>query len=394
MASDILSILVPSVVTKIVSTIRTPGNVLSRHFGFEIGGKNVFKFNGRTYTYDIYNNVRSIAAGRLPGAPSGSTSMNPIGNVQLTLTRSAEKVEMDYNTLNQIRSIGENAGSRDVMGLRYITRQAKTLAQRQNNLREFMTAGILFNGGSYGFYLNGQDLVPTFDTPATGGTPYILVQHQIPSNQILQGGSFAPGLTMGGPTAIIDGPWSNPTTDIPTHLMKISDRFQANVGQPLASVFVDTISTNYILQNDRIRQLAGTSNTPFASYENTGVKNPDGTDSGLYRFRLKGIPWVEFHTYGGVLSLVTGSGSATPTNTKLLPDGYATFMIEFDPNFFQCVEGSEIVKDNDLAPPKEVEGHYAWMMEKADPARFELHNLQNVGFELNIPSAIAMARIR
>jgi hypothetical protein len=390
MASDALSILTPSVVTKIVSRVRTPGNVLSRFFGFEIGGSNVQKVPGRTYTYDLFDNVRSVARGRAPGVPAGSVAANPIGNVQLTLARSAEKLALDYELVNQIRSLGQDAGTRDRMGARYIERQSKVLRMRQDNLREFVTAGAIFNGGKYGFYLNGDDLLPTFDTSGT----YISVDHQIPAGNILRGGAFAAGLQMGTGANIIDASWATASTDIPLHLEKISDAFMAQVGQPLSIIFVDNQTKLYILQNDKVRQLAGTSNQPFADYTKLETKNPDGTDAGVYRFTIKGAPQYTFFSYGGQLDLVTGAATNAPTATKLLQDSYATFMIEPDSSWFQMVEGSEIVKDNDLAPPVEREGFYSWILEKADPARFELHTLQNLGLELNVPKGVALARVR
>lgn len=221
MASDVLSLLTPSVVTKIVSRIRTPGNVLSRYFGFEIGGKNVYQIQGDTYTYDLYDNVRDVARGRLRHSPAGTISANPIGRVQLTLARSAEKLPLDYNTVANIRTLGENAGEIDRRGVRYIDKQAGTLRQRSENYREFITAGALFRGGVYGFYLVGDDLLPTFDQSGT----YISVDHQIPNSNKLTGVSFAAGLQMETGANIIDATWATAGTDIPLHLEKISAAF-------------------------------------------------------------------------------------------------------------------------------------------------------------------------
>lgn len=389
MAADVLSVLTPSVVTKIVSRIRTPGSILSRFFGFEIGGKNVDQVWGRTYSYDLYDHVRKVARGRLPGAPAGSTSANPIGNVQLTLARSAEKVPMLYEKVNQIRQIGENAGTQDRMGLKYIDRQAMTLRQRSENFREFVTVGAILRGGSYGYYLSGDDLVPTWDTTGT----YINVDHQIPAANKLTGTAFAAGLQMGTGANIVDASWAVSSTDIPLQLEKVSIGFMGQVGQPLKYIFLDPITKMHVLQNDKVRQLAGTSSTPFATYEKMPVKNPDGTDSSFDTFTLKGAPNYVFFSYAGQLEVASGNGT-TLVDTKCLPDAFCTFMIDPDKSWFQMVEGSEIVKDNDLAPGVERSGHYSWIMEKADPARFELHNIQNIGIELNIPKAIAFARVR
>lgn len=389
MPSDVLSILTPSVVTKIVSRIKTPGSVFSRFFGFNIGGPNVEQIWGRTYTYDLYDNVRSVARGRLPGSPAGTTSANPIGNVQVTLARSAEKLPLTYEKVNQIRTIGENAGSKDRMGRQYIDRQAMTMKQRAENFREFIVCGALFNGGVYGFYQSGDDLVPTLDRSGT----YISVDHKIPSSNILTGGSFAAGLQMGTGANIITASWATSSTDIPLALEGINIGFMAQVGAPLRYIFVDPNTKMFILQNDKVRQLAGTSNTPFASYEKMPLKNPDGTDSSLETFTLKGCPNYTFISSAHRLDVASGNGT-TVASTPMLQDSYATFMIEPDKTWFQMIEGSEIVKDNDLAPPTERSGFYAWMMEKADPARFEIHTLQNVGLEINTPKGLAWARVR
>lgn len=389
MASDVLSLLTPSVVTKIVSRIRTPGNVISRFFGFEIGGANVEQVEGGTYSYDLYDNTRDVARGRAPGAPAGTTSANPIGNVQLTLAKSAEKIPLTYDKVSNIRTLGANAGTKDRMGRKYIERQGMTLKQRSENFREFITCGAVMQGGVYGFYLNGDDWVPTFDRTGT----YISVNHQIPASNLLVGANFAAGLQMGTGANIIDAAWSNAATDIPAHLENVSIGFMGQVGQPLKFVFCDPITKLFILQNDKVRQLAGTASSPFATYEKMALKNPDGTDSSLEMFTLKGCPNYVFICYAGQLRVASGSATNI-VSTPVLPVGYCTFMIEPDKSWFQLVEGSEIIKDNDLAPAVERQGHYAWIMEKADPARFEMHNTQRVGMEINVPKGLAFARVR
>lgn len=389
MPAPIMSILTPSVVTKIVSTIRPPGSVLSKFFGFEIGGKNVMSVAGKTYTYDIYDHVRDVARGRIPGAASGAVALNPVGNVSITLAKSAEKIGLDYNTLLQIRTLGANAGTRDVMGRRYVENQLKTLRQRQDNFREFVTAGALCNGGVYGFFQSGDDLIPTLDTSGT----FISVDHRIPSTNKLVGGSFAAGLTLDSGGNLITAAWSNTSTDIVGQLLDIEAAFDGLVGSPLRKIITSNSVWKNVLANTSVRNAAGSSNTPFAQYENMGVKNPDGTDAGVFRVVLRGLPQFEWILVNSRVRLA--ESSATNLVTKpVMPADYCTFMIEPDGQWFQMVEGSEIVKDNDLAPAVEREGFYSWLMEKADPARFEAHALQSVGLEINVPKGIAFARVQ
>lgn len=382
----IQDILTASRVTKIVSRIRTPGNVLSRHFGMTIGGPSVTKVQGRTYTYDIYDNVRKCALGKIPGAPASAVTVNPVGNVPVVLARSAEKVAMDYEKLSLIRNIGENAGTQDRMGLRYIDKQATTLNQRQNNFREFLV-GSLFNGGASYFTVSGADIIPS--GYSSSGTLYGS-DLRLDSNYKLTGGSFAAGLPMDTGTNIITASWATASTDIPLHLMQISAGFQQGVGEPLSRVYCDHGTFLYVLQNDKVRQLAGTSQEPFAKHEMTSDAAEDGSKTGLITATIRGLPWLKWYVYDGGLTL----GTSQTTYTRLLPESYCTFMIEPDSQWFQMIEGSEVVLENDLASPQEVYGFHAWIMRKADPARFELHTLQNVGLELNIPKALAWARVR
>lgn len=386
--SAILSILTPSVVTKIVSTIRAPGSILSRHFGWNVGGGNVGTVQGKTYTYDIYDHVRDVARGRIPGSASGSISMNPVGNVSISLAKSAEKIMMDYNALLQIRTLGENAGSRDIAGKRYIERQAKTLRQRQDNFREFVAAGALSYGGTYGFWIVNDDLIPTFSTSAQ-----IQVDHRIPTANKLIGTAFAPGLVLDGSTNLIDASWAVSSTDIPRQLLAIDAGLQGQAGNPLKHIIVNNTVWSNVIANDKVRALAGTSNTPFAEYSKLAVKNPDGTDAGVFAATLKGLPQFEWLICNSKIKLATTSGT-TIAEQRVVQDDYATFMIENDNSWIQMIEGSEIVKDNDMAPPVEREGFYSWMLEKADPARFELHALQSVGMEINVPKGIAIARVQ
>jgi len=382
-----LDVLTPSRVRGIISRIKTPGSVMARHFGFDIDGKNTTDAppGARTYTYDIFDNTRTVARGRLPGAAANAIAKNPVSNNTVTLARNAEKVIMDYNILDSIRALGENAGQLDKRGAKYVEAQAKFMRQRMDNWREFVT-GSLFRGGVYYFVKDGEDLVPSY----TSSGSFFGVDLQIPSTNKLIGGSFAAGLQMGTGANIIDASWATASTDIPTHLLKISRAFQALVGAPLTDVYLDSVTWGYVLQNTLVRQLAGTSNSPYAKWDMENDKAPDGTLTGKMTGRIAGLSWITWHIYDGIIQT-----EVTPTNTQVLPDSYATFTIDKDAGgWLLGVEGSETIKDNDISPGVMRNGLYNWVMERADPARFEMHGIQNFGIELNTPSGIATARVR
>jgi hypothetical protein len=308
----------------------------------------------------------------------------------VTLARFAEKLPLDYNTIAAIRTLGENAGSVDRMGKRYVEKQAKELQRRQSNLREFLV-GSLFRGGVYYFFVNGDDLLPSY----TSTNAHVTVDLQVPATNKLIGGSFGAGLAMDGSNNVITATWATASNDIPYMIQGISAGFQQLVGEPLTHIFCGFKVWNNVLQNTAVRQLAGTSGSPFADFTMTNDKSEDGSLTGLQTGVIKGLPWVQWHVYDGGLTIPT---SATASAfTKIIPDDYILACIEPDTSstgWVRMIEGGEVVKVNDLAPAQEQYGFFAWMMEKADPARFELHTLQNVALELNIPKAVVIARVQ
>lgn len=394
--AHVLDVLTQSRVRGIVSRIRTQGGVMARRFGFNIGGGNIEQVSGRNYTYDIYDNVRKVARGRMPGAPANAIAKNPVGNNRVTLGRVAEKVPLEYETLMNIRTIGENAGVADKRGVRYVEQQSKTLRQRHDNFREFV-AGSLFRGGVYYFQISGESLIPLYgdaDGTAPDATNFG-VDLKIPAANKLIGSSFAAGMQMGTGADTITATWATVSNDIPTMIMNVNKGFQLGVGAPLAEITVDSTTWLAVLQNTYIRNLAGQNNAPFASYEVTQDKTEDGTPTGLRKAVIAALPGIVWHIYDGYIQV-----GPSDTDTLVIPDGYALFNIDLGmgndgmSDWFKGIEGSEMVKDNVMAPAVEQYGFYPWIKEMDDPARFELHGLQNFGVELNTPKGFAIARVR
>jgi hypothetical protein len=115
---------------------------------------------------------------------------------------------------------------------------------------------------------------------------------------------------------------------------------------------------------------------------------------------LVGLPWIRFHVYDGVITVADGTlsnGQPVFANTKVIPDNYVLFSIENDTGpagWLRCVEGGEIVKENDWSAPYEAYGFHNWISERANPAQFMLFALQNIALELNIPKALSIARVQ
>jgi hypothetical protein len=383
-------LLMPSFVRDRISRVFSPARYLSRSLGFNLGGANVNTVRGRVYTYDIYDNVRTVSNARSPSSPAGTIAANPVGNNTVTLGTFKEKLPLDYNQLLQIRRIGEGASDIDVMGARYIDLQVMTLKQRSENAREFITGALLGNGGKYGYFFSGDDWVPTFDITNAN----IVVDCKIDTGNILDSaGAWGAGLQMGTGSNIITATWATAATDIPAALDGISSAFQDLVGAPLQRIYCGTDVWSNVIQNDKVKAVAGTANIS-AEFSQTEDVGPDGQKTGLIKCILKARPWIEWYVWDGSLRL-PATNATTFGNVKMLKRGFITFMVDpASAKWMSAVEGSDVVKDNDLAPPVERYGYYAYAMEKADPARVWYHTQQILGLELNMPKGMGWAQVQ
>ena len=384
----IQDVLMASFVRGLISRVYTPAQFLSRHLGFGIDGRNVEQVPGTVYSYDIFDNPRTVQNGRLQSAPAGTVAPNPVGKNTVALPSFREKLPLDYTQLIQIRTLGQQASDRDKMGVQYIEKQVGFLRRRSDNLREFL-AGSVFQGGKYGFFFNGDDLVPTYDTT----NAQLTVDMKIDTGNVLTGGSFAAGLQMGTGSNIVTATWATAATDIPLQLDGISSAFQDLVGAPMARVYCGTDVWTNVINNDKVRQIAGTANIP-AQFDQEPDKGPDGVPTGFIKCVLKARPWITWYVWDGSLSLAVTSATNL-TNVKLLPRNYCTFMVDPEgSNWLKMVEGSDYIADNDWTDPVERFGFYAWAQSKADPARVWYHTFQAAGIELNMPKALAYARVQ
>lgn len=392
-------LLLSSFVRDVISRVKTPTRYLSRSLGWGWDGagignvKSTETISGRVYTYDIFDNVRTLANARLPGAPSGTVAANPVGNNTVGLARFAEKLPLDYNQLSQIRVLGKGASDKDRAGASYINAQVRFLRQRADNVWEFL-AGALFRGGKYFFFQSGDDLIPSYRSAGTFfGVDLKVDAGNIGANLagLQPAQAFAAGLQMGTGANIIDAAWDNVATHIPSHIAQINSAFQDIVGAPLARIYCGSDVWLNVLANTDVRNLAGSANEPFARFEQVPEMDQNGTPTGLMIGRIRGWPWIDWYIWDGSLRVATAA--STFADVKMLPRGCVTFMIDPDGTWLKGIVGSEIVKDNDWTEPVERFGLYTWAMEKADPAKVWYHTLQNVGVELNVPKGIATTRV-
>lgn len=392
--ASLTRILTPSVVTGIVSRIYTPGNPLARLFGGAIDGPNQKKEQviGRAYTYDIFDNIRKVSYGRQPATGPSAIPRYPVGRVTNTFARSYTKIPLDYETLNNIRTLGRNAGERDRAGATYLEEEGRRLKQAHENFREYMW-GMLLTGGQAYFQFAGDDMVPVL---SLGSNPGMTINWQIPAGN-LPGftGAWEANLNPLGTGNILAATWSNTGTDIGSQIDAINQAFQQLIGAPLQCVLTDSTVFRMVLKNTSLQAQGGSANTVFSDYLMEDVRGPDGNKIGILKGVIRAIPWLTWYI------LDTGLETGTLGNeafNRWYPGNLCTFLPEINPGganpWIKAVEGSELVKENPIAPAVQRYGFHAWLREWDEPARAELHALQpGYIIQASIPDAIMIGRV-
>lgn len=385
-------LLLPQVILDVVSRIREGQGRLSRWFGFQpdrfdeknmtLKGPNTLNGDTRFVSWRIDDDTRAVAMGRAPGTGPASVPASPFGNVNVACARFHEKVFLNYEDLSNVSPvIGPNAQI-DAGGQDFVARQERKIAKRFNTTIELMTAGLI--RGQFYMKVVGENLVPFIADP--GGVK-LTVDYGIPAGNKSQ-------LNMLGAGNIIGTTWANADAPILDDIFRIKAAFAQLTGMALRHIWVNSILWSYVIKNTQVRNTAGSSNTPFASFEQVPEKGSDGEPLGEYTAILKGDPTIQWHINDEVIA--TG-GTIDPSNAnndgatleKVIPDNHAIFMPEVSPLWARNYLGGEYVVDYDGAPAVKRSGYYFWTTPKSQPSGIELIGLLNALPLLYRPKAIA-----
>ena len=423
-------ILSAPVVTRVISTIKTPQSRLQSFMGCGPGGQNVNAVGGRIAAWDIFDKTRTQAKGRSPGTGPATVQTQVIGHVTATIFRVHEKAMLLDERLFRTRPLGANWGQIDARGQRYVTSQERHLAQRLRNTREFVLSRAL--RGAVGILQQGDDWLPVDIGAGTYNTPIITINFQNPyyvnavtstSQGASSGGSAtapncyttkvanavpsldqlrampvqlsgdsttafpfggmsqnsaATGYTLAWTSALLThgSVYADPIQDC----LAINSGFEAIHGRPLRHVWCNSSMIGRLMNSTTLKAAAGTANIVWDRFERTSYKGPDGMQDTGFEITFKGLPWLTFHAYdGGLTNYVMGAetGVLTLQYTKFFEDDYALFMCDPDPDWFEMLEGSEIVRENRMSPGDERYGIQSWTENTTQPAGFELISLDN-----------------
>ena len=367
MPRSIQQVLAPKTVHSAIAQIQLPGTSLSRLFGWHLGGANKTNQSGRNFSYDIFDNTRSVASGRVPGQAASRQAPQKVGNLAGTFPRAAESIPLlDEELLNR-RDIGGPSDQLDHRGESFVTRQEAYLAQRFANLIEFQTAAMI--RGLYSYSEVGDELHHSFGTGET------TIDFGIPAGNL-------DGLDMLGDGDILDAVWSNAGTDIPLHLQSINASFVELTGLGLAHVVLTGAGWQHVINNNKVQSQGGSDNVPFESLKRVGP--------GEFSAVLRAIPWVTFHVLDYGLQVFDGTST---TYTKLIEDDHAAFFPEVTPRWVQYLEGSEVVTEGPGGSKAEQFGFYAYAHPTHDPSGWELCAVHNGIPALYTPKAMAYGKI-
>lgn len=390
MAYTAAQILAPQVIMRQISRLALPGTSLSQLMGWNVGagptngailpvgnqtegGENVPAGNTedhplRVGSYDIFDNTRKVATGSVPGTASTTIAPQKVGVVQFTIPRTAEDILLGMERLNNQRAMGQPASVVDRGGQAYIAAQTRYMSARIANLIEFQTAALF--RGKYYYSYEGDILHNSF----TAGDE--IVDYRQPAGNRDQ-------LKMGQATDAIDATWATSTTHIPKAIMEVNKRSVDQTGLGIRHLVCGSKVYNNIVDNDFVRQQAGSVNMPMAIGQESG---------GEFTVVLKALPWLVIHVVDYVLE------TWNPTNQVyeselVIPENIAVFMPEVDNSWVHYMRGGETVTEGPNGVTDFRMGFYPYAYPDHNPAGWRLHTVHNGFPALPVPKTICYGTV-
>ncbi len=366
------SVLAPQAIAERISQIDFPGTTFQKLFGWPVTSHvdpkvtgNFFDWKLRSGQYDIFDVSRRIATARVPGQAPSVQAPQKVGVIQYTIPRSAEKISLSDEDMDNRRVIGGTEV--DQGGAQYIIEQTKVQAQKVANMIEFQTVAML--RGSYTFDQKDDDLEQRF---TGGGTT---IDYQIPAGNLNQ-------LDMTGGGDIITTSWATDTSDIPGNILAISAGFLNLTGQGLRHVVMKSPMWGNVLNNTKVQEHHGTAHSPFQTIERTG--------EGEYTATLAGLPGILFHIVDYGLEIWDGSAY---TYTELIEDNHVMFFPEPRPDWAQYIRGGETVTEGPNGARAFHFGYYPYAYPSFEPSGWNMSHVHNGFPALKRPKAVAYADV-
>lgn len=366
-----LDILRPQVLTQVVRQVVGDADPILTFLGMEPGGSNERSFgHGREGSYHVFDDSRKTAQGRAPGTPAGKSAKQPFKQVPFVYPRMHDSTQLlaeFYHNLGRI----DDPAQRDAAGRDQIMRQTNILAQKAANWRVAMCVGML-RDQCY-IQQDGDTWYPNY----TSTSAVIQVTQNVPAgNKSQLNMTNRAGTSVFG-ASIIDVPWSSAGANIPLHFAKINQARAAQGIGPVTDCLCNSITWNYLINNDYLAAMAGIANPPFETYQREARKRADGTPVHEYIGRFNALPGVSFHVTDVGLELYDPTyGTAF---AKHFDDGM--MIMTADPkqrsDLFTLYQGSEPIAEYDGGPETVRTGLSSWSVKRSNPTCTELYVLDN-----------------
>lgn len=353
------------ITTRIVSREAGANHYLLQLFGMQPGGRAERQVGKRQFGYDVFNDTRTTAQGRMPGVAAGTATRQVVGRVQGVFPRFNEKLTLLAEELYQFRVLGGPSSVYDQRGVQYTLRQQRYMGQRLGNSRMTMLAGLIRGGILYA-HRTGDQVYYDFTSASNSWS----IDWLMPAANKTQ-------LNMTGGGNLITGTWLTPTNDIPSMLNNINAAFQQVVGTTLGTIICPINVWQAVINNDFVMMLAGTSNPPFTVMERLIGTSDNGLPQTVIIARIAAVPWIDWIITDEGLKL---GAMGSETFTKFVPDNYCWMgpSLRGDiTNYFELLLGSEPINEGYGSGETERYGVHAWTKETDDPAGRMLYTVDN-----------------
>lgn len=374
--ASIHDVLRPINFTKVVSRVSAASSQLLNSFGMQPGGPLEANYgHGREGSYNIFNNVRTVALGAAPGQPAARRERNQVGRVPFVYPRMHQQMTLLYEEIHNFAKI-DDPRMRDIAGESYILRQMKKPAQEAANWRLALLVGMLRDA----LYVHEVGRNWYVDYTSTGAS-YQISYGQPAGNLSTLNMTDNAGSSIYG-SAIIDTPWSNPAADIPLHCNRISAGLMRRHGVPLSDIYLRTEGWNYVIKNDHVLAGAGIANQPFKFDTRQTGTNPDGSPFMERVAELATVPGVTWHINDEGMNVgnpeASGVGySEGGTWTYHIEAGKAFFMPPLGRDLFEMCVATEPICEYDGGPLTMKTGQSAWTHLTANPTAYNAFILDN-----------------
>jgi hypothetical protein len=354
-------------VLKVISRIKAQGQPLSNFYGLGVGdsGSETIPAGIRSFSYDIFDHTRQLGSIRPPKTGPNRGRAQKTGTRTGHIIRAYESLPIAWEDIVNTRPHGAAIGTLDKNGQDKVTRQIKHYTEKMMNLREWVVSRMF--RGSFQLKYEG-DKIYVVDS---GGD--LTVDYGLPAAHKSQ-------LALGtGGADLIDAPWDTTTTDVITQFLKINKTAERLTGWVVEHVWINSTTLGWLMNNTKLQATGGSAFRTFDSLQWRDMSTIDGGSRKRgFDVVFRGMPWITFHIYDGVLQKGNALADSTSIDETelLIPDGVA-LMTPAPGEWCAFAEGQEPVTRTLASNMEIMTGFNTFRRPMNDPAGVELHFLDN-----------------